>query len=198
MPNPGVECRLADDGELLLRSRANMLGYFKDPDGTARMLDQDGFLHTGDLGEVDKEGFLRVIGRARDVFTTRAGKVIRPGPIERLLDASTLIEQSCVLGENLPQPIALVQLHEAESDAQEPTIDERLSRILNDSNKRLPQHQQLACLVVMRDKWNVNNGFITPTLKLKRHVVAATYQDQLEMWSVSGKRVLWQETPASD
>ncbi|QIB52016.1 AMP-binding protein [Pseudomonas sp. OIL-1] len=198
LPNPGVECRLAEDGELLLRSRATMLGYFKDPDATARMLDENGFLHTGDLGEVDKEGFVRVIGRARDLFTTRAGKVIPPGPIERLLDASSLIEQSCVLGEKLPQPIALVQLQETESAAtpsRDQVVEERLTRILSETNKRLPQHQQLACLVVIGDKWSVNNGFITPTLKLKRHVVEATYQDQLEIWSVSGKRVLWQETP---
>ncbi|WP_150303832.1 AMP-binding protein [Pseudomonas saliphila] len=198
LPNPGVECRLAENGELLIRSRATMMGYFRDPEATAQMLDEEGFLHTGDLGEVDKEGFLRIIGRARDLFTTRAGKVISPGPIERLLDASPLIEQSCVLGDNLPQPVALVQLMEREAGTAatgDSVATERLTELLLEINKRLPRHQQLASLVVIGDEWRMDNGFVTPTLKLKRHVVEATYQDQLELWSVSGKRVLWQEAP---
>ena len=195
LPNPGVEWRLAEDDELLVRSRANMLGYFKDPDATERVLDAEGFLHTGDLAEVDNEGFLRVIGRARDAFVTRAGKRIVPAAIERMLNADPLIEQSCVLGNDLAQPIALIQIRQSGADARrlgEKDISRRLAETLAEINKRLPYHQQLGCLVVIRDEWAMHNGFVTPTFKFKRHVVEATYQDRLKLWSASGEPIVWQ------
>ncbi|SDS12740.1 Long-chain acyl-CoA synthetase (AMP-forming) [Halopseudomonas xinjiangensis] len=193
LPNPGVECRLSGDGELLVRSPANMLGYYKDPVRTAETLDEHGFLHTGDCGAIDNEGFLRITGRRKDTFKTSKGRYVAPAPIEKRLHAHPYIEQACVVGTQLPQPIALIQLSSASIEGVSPVrVEESLSAALLELNGQLNRQEQLACVVVISDAWTVENGFLTPTLKLKRHVVEATYQDQLEYWSVSGRTVVVQ------
>lgn len=193
LPNPGVECRLSADGELLVRSPANMLGYYKDPTRTAEALDEDGFLHTGDCGEIDNEGFLRIGGRRKDIFKTSKGRYVAPAPIEKRLLAHPYIEQACVVGTHLPQPIALIKLEEQSTAGINPVrVEESLSAALLELNAQLNRQEQLACLVVISDAWTVEDGFLTPTLKLKRHVVEATYQDQLEFWSVSGRTIVVQ------
>lgn len=195
LPNPGVECRLSEGGELLVRSAGTMLGYYKEPEKTAETITPEGFLRTGDIGEIDNEGFLRLTGRIKDIFKTSKGKYVAPAPIENLLSAHSRIEQVCVVGNNLPQPLALVQLSEvgsqdAEQHRQE--LTRGLSQLLEEINAGLARHEQLSCLVVVKDTWAVENGFLTPTLKIKRNVVEATYQDQFEGWSVSGTHVVWQ------
>jgi len=195
LPNPGVECRLSDEGELLVRSAGTMLGYYKEPEKTAETITPEGFLRTGDIGEIDNEGFLRLTGRIKDIFKTSKGKYVAPAPIENLLSAHSRIEQVCVVGNNLPQPLALVQLSEAGSqDAEQhrQELTRGLSQLLEEINAGLARHEQLSCLVVVKDAWAVENGFLTPTLKIKRNVVEATYQDQFEGWSVSGTHVVWQ------
>lgn len=195
LPNPGVECRLSDEGELLVRSNGTMLGYYKEPEKTADTITPEGFLRTGDIGEIDNEGFLRLTGRIKDIFKTSKGKYVAPAPIENLLSAHSQVEQVCVVGSNLPQPLALVQLseagsHEAQSNRQQ--VNHSLGQLLEHVNASLARHEQLSCVVVVKDAWTVENGFMTPTLKIKRNVVEATYQEQCERWSVSGKHVVWQ------
>lgn len=193
LPNPGVECRLSEEGELLVRSPANMLGYYKDPARTAEAIDEQGFLHTGDCGEIDRDGFLRITGRRKDIFKTSKGRYVAPAPIEKQLLAHHFIEHACVVGTNLPQPVALVQLSEFGIAGLNPArVEEGLSAALLELNGRLNRQEQLACLVVIGDEWSVQNGFMTPTQKLKRHVVEATYSDRLEFWSVSGRTVVVQ------
>lgn len=195
LPNPGVESRLTAEGELQVRSRATMLGYFKEPGKTAETLTEDGFLRTGDVGQIDNEGFLRLTGRSKDIFKTSKGKYVAPAPIENLLASHSRIEQVCVVGNNLGQPLALLQLSAAgQEDARQnrAQVAKAFSVLLDEVNAKLDRHEQLSCLVVVEDNWAVENGFMTPTLKIKRNVVEATYQDQFELWSVSGHRVLWQ------
>lgn len=195
LPNPGVECRLSDEGELLVRSNGTMQGYYKEPEKTAETITSEGFLRTGDIGEIDNEGFLRLTGRIKDIFKTSKGKYVAPAPIENLLSSHGQVEQVCVVGNNLPQPLALVQLSEAGSrEAQEnrQQVTQGLAHLLEEVNAGLAKHEQLSCLVVVKDAWAIENGFMTPTLKIKRNVVEATYQDQFESWSVSGKHVVWQ------
>ncbi|WP_339649086.1 AMP-binding protein [Halopseudomonas pelagia] len=196
LPNPGVESRLSAEGELQVRSRATMLGYFKEPEKTAETLTEDGFLCTGDVGEIDNEGYLRLTGRIKDIFKTSKGKYVAPAPIENLLAAHSRIEQVCVVGNNLGQPLALLQLSAAgqqEAEQNREQIAKTFSVLLDEVNSMIDRHEQLSCLVVVEDNWAVENGFMTPTLKIKRNVVEATYQDQFELWSISGHRVLWQE-----
>jgi len=195
LPNPGVECRFSEEGELLVRSKGTMLGYYKEPEKTAEAITAEGFLRTGDIGEIDNEGFLRLTGRIKDIFKTSKGKYVAPAPIENLLAAHSRIEQVCVVGNNLPQPLALVQLSEAgsrEAEDNRQQVTQRLAGLLEEVNSGLSRHEQLSCLVIVRDAWTVENGFMTPTLKIKRNVVEATYQDQFEHWSVSGTHVVWQ------
>jgi long-subunit acyl-CoA synthetase (AMP-forming) len=196
LPNPGVECRLSEEGELLVRSNGTMMGYYKEPEKTSETITPEGFLRTGDIGEIDNEGFLRLTGRIKDIFKTSKGKYVAPAPIENLLSAHSRVEQVCVVGNNLPQPLALLQLsdagvHEAQDNRQQ--LKQGLAALLEEVNSSLARHEQLSCLVVVKDVWAVENGFTTPTLKIKRNVVEATYQDQFEDWSVSGKQVVWQE-----
>lgn len=199
LPNPGVECRIAEDGEILVRSKATMQGYYKDPERTAEALGADGFLRTGDLGDVDQEGFLRILGRKRDLFQTSAGRTLSPVPIERLLLTDSLIDQVCVVGSQLPQPIGLVQL--AGRAASEPgnraSTEESLSRLLVQINECLGRHERLGCLVVIPGIWAVDNGFMTPMLKVRRAVVEAAYRDRFEEWSVSGRSVVWVDAQES-
>lgn len=196
LPNPGVECRLSEENELLVRSSGTMLGYFKEPEKTADTITPEGFLRTGDIGEIDNEGFLRLTGRIKDIFKTSKGKYVAPAPIENLLSAHSRVEQVCVVGNNLPQPLALVQLseagsHEAQDNRQQ--VTQGLAALLEEVNASLARHEQMSCLVVVKDAWTVENSFMTPTLKIKRNVVEATYLDQFEDWSVRGKQVVWQE-----
>lgn len=194
LPNPGVECRIAEQGEVLVRSKANMLGYYKDPERTAETLDEQGFVHTGDVGEIDNEGFLRLTGRLKDLFKTSKGKYVAPGPIESLLAEHERVEQVCVVGDNLPQPLALIQLSELglrQAQQQRAVLEQMLGELLLAVNARLDRHEKLGCLVVIGDAWRIENGFMTPTLKIKRSVVEATYREQCELWSVSGQPVVW-------
>lgn len=196
LPNPGVECRLSDERELLVRSNGTMMGYYKEPEKTAETITSEGFLHTGDIGEIDNEGFLRLTGRIKDIFKTSKGKYVAPAPIENRLSAHNRVEQVCVVGNNLPQPLALLQLSEAgvrEAQDNRQQLKQGLAALLEEVNASLARHEQLSCLVVVKDVWAIENGFTTPTLKIKRNVVEATYQDQFENWSVSGKQVVWQE-----
>ncbi len=195
LPNPGVECRLSEEGELLVRSNGTMQGYYKEPDKTAETITPDGFLRTGDIGEIDNEGYLRLTGRIKDIFKTSKGKYVAPAPIENLLSAHSRVEQVCVVGNNLPQPLALVQLSEAgtqEARENPGQVADGLAALLEQVNAGLARHEQMSCLVIVRDPWTVENGSMTPTLKIKRNVVEATYQDRFEVWSVSGKSVVWQ------
>ncbi len=194
LPNPGVECRIAEQGEVLVRSKANMLGYYKDPERTSETLDEQGFVHTGDVGEIDNEGFLRLTGRLKDIFKTSKGKYVAPGPIESLLAEYERVEQVCVVGDNLPQPLALIQLSELglrQAQQQRAVLEQMLGELLLAVNARLDRHEKLGCLVVIGDAWRIENGFMTPTLKIKRSVVEATYREQCELWSVSGQPVVW-------
>lgn len=191
LPNPGVECRLTAEGEVLVRSRATMLGYYKDPARTAEVLDEHGFLHTGDLGEIDQEGFLRLTGRTKDIFKTSKGRYVTPVPIEALLLDSPLIDEACVVGHDLPQPLGLIRL--SADDQPREAMQRQLDALLQTVNGTLQRSEKLGCLVVVSDEWSLENGFRTPNQKLKRNVVEATYQAQLHLWLVSGEAIVWQQ-----
>ncbi|SDU10086.1 AMP-binding protein [Halopseudomonas salegens] len=194
LPNPGVECRLSDEGELLVRSPAVMQGYYKNPQKTAAALDADGFLHTGDLVEMDHEGFLRVLGRIQDALVTSESQRVMPVPIELRIQEHPLIDQACILGNNLPLPLALLRLKAPVQDRlinNREQIERELSGLLEEINQSLPRRSRLSCLVVVSDPWRIEQGYLTPTLKLRRSVIEAAYASRLSIWSVSGRPVVW-------
>lgn len=191
LPCPGVEVRIDPSGEVQVRSGATMLGYFKDPHKTAETLTEDGFLRTGDKGEQDADGRLRLTGRLKEIFKTSKGKYVAPAPIENRLAEHTRIEQVCVVGEGLGAPIGLCVLS-AQGQARQ-TLETHLDHWLAQVNAGLDKHERLRHLVVVKDNWAVENGFLTPTLKIKRNVIESTYGPHFHTWSERAETVLWQD-----
>ena len=152
------------------------------------MIDEDGWLHTGDRGEIDAEGRLRITGRVKELFKTSKGKYVAPAPIENRLLAHNKIEQACVSGASMPQPYAVVVLTRA-ADAT-PGIERELAAIRDAVNATLDHHEQLQTIVIAREPWTVENGMLTPTMKLKRNAIEEKYAAQVPEWYESGKRVI--------
>ncbi|NWB25016.1 MULTISPECIES: AMP-binding protein [unclassified Pseudomonas] len=196
-PCPDVEVRIGDDGEVQVRSGATMLGYYKDPAKTAETLTADGFLRTGDKGEQGTDGRLRLTGRLKEIFKTSKGKYVAPAPIENRLAEHARIEQVCVVGDGLSAPMGLcvlsaVGLQDA-AGAGRQALQGSLERLLEDVNQVLDKHERLRQLVVVKDSWAVENGFLTPTLKIKRNVIESAYGSQFLAWSERSEAVLWQD-----
>ena len=192
-PCPDVEVRIDESGEVQVRSQANMLGYFKDPQKTAETLTEDGFLRTGDKGEQDAEGRLRLTGRLKEIFKTSKGKYVAPAPIENRLAVHSRIEQVCVVGDGLSAPLGLCVLSTVSQEEGRATLHSSLEKLLEEVNAVLDKHERLRRLVVVKDSWAVENGFLTPTLKIKRNVIEDTYGARFVEWSERSEAVLWQD-----
>ena len=192
-PCPDVEVRIDASGEVQVRSQANMLGYFKEPQKTAETLTADGFLRTGDKGEQDAEGRLRLTGRLKEIFKTSKGKYVAPAPIENRLAVHSRIEQVCVVGDGLSAPLGLCVLSSVNQEEPRASLHSSLEKLLEEVNAVLDKHEQLRRLVVVKDSWAVENGFLTPTLKIKRNVIEDTYGARFEEWSARSEAVLWQD-----
>ena len=197
-PYDGIECRL-DPGtqELQMRSPGVMLGYYRNPEQTRDAMTADGWLKTGDKGEIDAEGNLRIVGRVKDLFKTGKGKYVAPAPIEDRLVTHTAVEACCVTGANLGQPLALLMLNaETFGRAADPTertqLEQSLAAHVASINATLDPHEQLDCVVVVRDAWTVDNDLVTPTLKVKRNRIEAVYGGHYEAWVSSRRTVIWQ------
>lgn len=192
-PCPEVEVRIDESGEVQVRSQANMLGYFKEPQKTAKTLTEDGFLRTGDKGEQDAEGRLRLTGRLKEIFKTSKGKYVAPAPIENRLAVHSRIEQVCVVGDGLSAPLGLCVLSNVNQEEARASLHSSLEKLLEEVNAVLDKHERLRRLVVVKDSWAVENGFLTPTLKIKRNVIEDTYGARFEEWSARSEAVLWQD-----
>lgn len=192
-PCPEVEVRIDESGEVQVRSQANMLGYFKEPQKTAETLTEDGFLRTGDKGEQDAEGRLRLTGRLKEIFKTSKGKYVAPAPIENRLAVHSRIEQVCVVGDGLSAPLGLCVLSNVNQEEARASLHSSLEKLLEEVNAVLDKHERLRRLVVVKDSWAVENGFLTPTLKIKRNVIEDTYGARFEEWSARSEAVLWQD-----
>ena len=173
-----------------------MLGYYKEPEQTKAAFTDDGWLHTGDKGALDAEGNLKITGRVKDLFKTSKGKYVAPAPIEDRLVMHAAIEACCVTGANLGQPLGIVMLNldaisRARDSAGRNELEGSLSAHLAQINALLDPHQQMDCLVVVTEPWTVDNGFITPTFKVKRNRVEEMYAARYEAWVESRKSVVW-------
>jgi long-chain acyl-CoA synthetase len=184
----GVQTRIDPaNGELQMRSPGLMLGYFKEPGLTADALTADGWLHTGDKVSQDTDGCVRITGRVKDVFKTSKGKYVAPAPIENKLGMNPNIEACCVAGANMGQPLGIAMLspqglQHASSDVERAALMAELTKHLEDVNARLDPHEQLHTLVVIKTPWTVDNGFITPTFKVKRNRIEEAYGAKFEGW----------------
>jgi long-chain acyl-CoA synthetase len=196
-PYDGVEQRIDPaNGEVQMRSPGVMLGYYREPELTRQAFTEDGWLHTGDKGTIDAEGNLRITGRVKDLFKTSKGKYVAPAPIEDKLVMHPAVEACCVTGANLGSPLGLVMLN-LESAAKARTPDGRrqleasLAEHLAHVNATLDPHEQLDALVVVTEPWSVENGFITPTFKVKRNRIEEVYAARYDGWAAARSKVIW-------
>ncbi|EKP0302842.1 AMP-binding protein [Aeromonas veronii] len=188
----GVTIKISDEGEILCRCEGMMLGYYKDPEHSAEAIDAEGWLHTGDMGKLDKEGYLTITGRMKDVFKTAKGKYVAPVPIEGLLGQEPIIEQLCVIGYGMPQPIALVQLAESAMKGYREEVNVRLEAARVRVNDQLESHAKIRGILVVKTPWNIENGVLTPTMKIKRHLLEQKYAQVGDRWP-SSQVVVWEE-----
>ena len=195
--NPGVELKIAEDGELLVRGGCVMTGYRNAPDKTAEALDPDGWLHTGDIGRLDADGFLTIVDRKKEIIINAAGKNMSPANIEaRLKTASPLIGQAICIGDNKPYNTALIVLdvdfapqwaaqHGIEATkfedlADDPQVRAVVEAAIEQANQHLSRVEQIKKLTVLPGDWLPGGDELTPTMKLKRRPIAAKYAAEID------------------
>ncbi|MEM7137638.1 MAG: AMP-binding protein [Myxococcota bacterium] len=196
-PMPGVDVKISDEGEILIKSPGNMMGYYKQPELTAECYTEDGFFRTGDRGERDENGRLRITGRVKELFKTSKGKYVAPAPIENLLNNHAKVELCCVTGSGQPQPYALILPAEEvrpklSDDGFRNEFEGELTTLLDQVNKEVESFEELQFLAVVKEPWLIENGFLTPTMKIKRSTIEDTYGPKIEGWYGEGKRVVWE------
>ncbi|CAE6889644.1 MULTISPECIES: AMP-binding protein [Vibrio] len=188
---PGIELKIADDDEIMVRGKGLFSGYYKNDIATQESFDSEGWLHTGDIGSIDADGYLTIQGRKKDTFKTAKGKFVAPVPIEKKLFEYSRVEMMCLIGLGLPGPILLVVPHDF------PNFDkERYARttrkVVARMNEELESHEQIKGVLMIQDPWSIENGILTPTLKIKRHVLEQKYHEIGHNWP-KGELVVWEE-----
>ena len=178
---PHCEVKLSEENEILIKHVALMDGYYKEDKQTEETI-KDGWLHTGDEGHIDAEGYLKITGRVKDLFKTSKAKYVAPAPIEMKLSANKNIEQVCVVGTGLPQPIALITLSEYGKSRPVEDVYGSLETTLNIVNPKFESHERLKKIVVLDKEWTIENNLLTPSMKIKRNEVERIYKDNYTTW----------------
>ncbi len=193
LPLPGCAIKIADDGEILLRGPNVFPGYWHNKEATAEALDSDGWLHSGDIGSLDEEGFLRVTGRKKELIVTAAGKNVAPAVLEDRLRASPLISQCLVVGDGRPFIACLITLdpegvefwrqqHGRAADADprdDPELVAEIQRAVDEANKAVSRAESIRSFRILASDFTEANGYLTPSLKVRRNVVIADYADDI-------------------
>lgn len=189
----GVEVKIADDGEILCKGESVMMGYYKAPELTAQAIDEEGWFHTGDVGNFVEGRFLKITDRKKEVFKLSAGKYVAPQPIENMLKESIFIEQALVIGENEKFASALISpnfdyLHDwcfnnkivfrdNPSLVQLPEVIEQFAKEVKEVNKNLSEHEHIKRFRLVIEEWSSQTGELSPTLKVKRNYLTNKYKD---------------------
>ena len=196
IPIPGTEVKVLEDGELCIKGNHVAQGYYKSEDQTKETFDGEGWLHTGDLAEIDNEGYVKIIGRKKEILITSAGKNIAPVELEDLIKPHQLIGQICVVGDGKKYLTALIVLdgdggaeawatdngveYSIKDMAKNSKVIDAIQKQVDEANSQVAQVQQIKKFIVLEKEWTDSSGELTPTLKLKRNVIAETYHDQIE------------------
>jgi len=192
IPQIGVELNVdPSNNEILMRGPFVMKGYFKLPEVTEETL-KDGWLHTGDQGHIDEDGFLFITGRVKDNFKTTKGKYIEPLTLENYFGETTVLEQVCVIGLGMPQPICMAVLSDIGKATDKKTLSNKLEKLLVETNEKLENYKKISTLVVVKEPWTIENGLLTPTLKIKRNQVDKKYLDFCTKWHEDQASVIWE------
>jgi long-chain acyl-CoA synthetase len=176
----GTEVRLDEDGEILVRSETVFVGYYKDPEATAAAFTEDGFFRTGDVGELDEDGFLKITDRKKDLIITAGGKNIAPQNLENALKASRFVSQALVVGDRRPYITALITLDHAEADASGRDPQELVQEIVDGVNRDRVRVEQIKRFAILPRDFTQEDGEVTPTLKLRRKVVYEHFAREIE------------------
>jgi long-chain acyl-CoA synthetase len=197
IPIPDVELRLADDGEILVRGPMMFRGYRNDPEKTAETIDPDGWLHTGDIGEIDDDGYLKIVDRKKEIIINAAGKNMSPANIEaKVKSASPLIGQAIAIGDRRPYNVALITLDpdaapvfakqqgiedgSTEALAAHPAVTEEVQRGIDHANAQLSRVEQIKRFTVLSTDWQPGGDELTPTMKLKRKPIHEKYASEID------------------
>lgn len=193
---PGVERRLDDDGEVLIKSPGLMVGYYKQPELDAEVFTSDGYFRTGDLGEVRADGQLKLTGRKKELFKTAKGKYVAPAPIENMINENVMVEQSLVSGIGQGSAYALIVPSEATrpklaDPAFKAAFEQEMDAVLQKVNTQVADYEQLRMMVIVSEPWSMENGCLTPTMKIKRARIEAVVSDRVDGWYNTKGSVIW-------
>lgn len=188
----GANTRIAEDGEIQYQHAGVMAGYYKEPEKTKETFTADGYLRTGDKGRLDKDGYLYITGRTKDIFKTMKGKYVAPAPIEGALARNTDIEQLCFVGSELKQPIMLVSLSEIGRNKPREEAERGLVAEMEAVNATLEPHEAIAKIVVVKDAWTIDNNLMTPTMKVKRNEIENRYRALITKEGEKRGQVSWE------
>jgi long-subunit acyl-CoA synthetase (AMP-forming) len=191
-PNSRAELEIdPESGEILMRAPWVMKGYYKSPELTAETI-VDGWLHTGDQGELDEDGYLYITGRVKDTFKTSKGEFIIPSALEDHFGSSDDIETMCLLGLGIPQPVLIVSLSEAGASKSQSDIFKCLEQTRLNVNQQLHNYEHVSAIVIAKKPFSVEDGTLTPTLKVKRTKVHEVYRDRLHDFCVDEATVIFE------
>lgn len=188
---PGAEIRIDDkSGEILMRTPYMMSGYYKAEKQTKQVL-KDQWLHSGDIGKLDENGYLYVTGRIKDAFKTSKGSFVTPNPLEEFIAANEYVEQVCVAGVGIPQPIALINLSEAGLAANKQLVSDAIDATIGELNSSRAKHERISTAIIQTEAWSADNGILTPTLKVKRNALDQKFSKDYLNWHESENSVEW-------
>jgi long-chain acyl-CoA synthetase len=187
-----VSIKLSPEGEIRIKNKCLMKGYYKAPEITASVFDEEGFFKTGDIGEYDHDGFLTITGRVKDQFKTDKGKYISPAPLELKMSVNKDIDQICLVGTGIPQPIALITLSESGKAKSKESLCAGLIETVNQINSHIEKHEKIEKVIIMKEDWNVANGLTTPTLKVKRNAIEKIHQQFYKSWFENEDKVIFE------
>jgi long-chain acyl-CoA synthetase len=179
-PVDGTEVRIAEDGEILVRSDSVFSGYYKEPEATAAVFTEDGFFRTGDVGEIDADGFVKITDRKKDLIITAGGKNIAPQNLENALKASRFVSQAVVIGDRRPYVVALITLDSDEVNGSGANPEELVQKLVDEVNKERVRVEQIKRFAILPRDFSQEAGELTPTLKLRRRVVQEHFSDEIE------------------
>jgi len=194
--NPGVQARISPEGEILVKSPGQLVGYYKRPDLDAESFTEDGFFRTGDLGSVAADGQLKITGRIKELFKTSKGKYVAPAPIENMINNHAMVEISLVGGSSHEAAFAMVVLAEDIRPRQkDPSVradvQKALTTLLAEVNSQVADYEKLKFIVVADQPWQIENGMLTPTMKIKRANIEKAIEPKLDAWYAASQPVQW-------
>jgi long-chain acyl-CoA synthetase len=190
---PSMEVNIdKDTGEILTRSKWNMLGYYKEPQMTAETLDKEGWIHTGDVGELDNDGYLKITGRVKEMYKTSKGEYVAPAQIEMGFAENSNVEQICVVGQNHPQPLAWVVGSDIGRKVARAELVVNFKEQLNTLNPTLKSYEKVKKIVILKELWTVENNKMTPTMKIKRNVIEKEFEPSYEKWYEDSEVIIFE------